>query len=478
MNMSKKIKQSIILILATALFGSCIPKLVSNKPSFSTMPSNYSDVKDTINDASTSWRKIFTDTNLVALIDTAIRNNPEVNMAFQEIVIASNEVKMRKGLLFPRVNANLSTGVDKTPRYTSEGAGNASTEMTPGIEIPEPLGDFSIGFQASWEADIWHKIRYSKQSAIYHYLATVEGRNFVVTNLVAEIANSYYELLALDNQLSVIQKSIDLQKRELEIIKVQKDAGKSNELAVKQFEAQVYNAESMQNNILQQIVENENKINFLLGRYSQPIVRDSNSFEDQNLFSVKVGLPAQLLLNRPDIKKAEHEMKSAGLDVNIARAEFLPALGFESELGYRAYKPGLLFSTPESILFSLFGKLSAPVFNRTALIAEYNNANARQKTSLYEYQNRLLNGYFEVSNQISNIENLQKTYEFKNKEVNTLKNAIDVAHDLFLSARAEYLEVLTAQKEALQSKLELIEIRKNRFNAIINVYKALGGGWE
>jgi hypothetical protein len=223
---------------------------------------------------------------------------------------------------------------------------------------------------------------------------------------------------------------------------------------------------------------NENKINLLSGKFNQPIIRDMTSFLNQEPTIIKTGVPAQLMLNRPDIKQAEHEMNAAGLDVKVARAEFLPELGFESELGYSAFKPGLLFSTPESIMFSLFGKLTGPVFNRVALKAEYANANARQIQSLYNYQNSILNGYAEVSNQLNAVKNLDKIYSLKSKQVATLNSSIDIAHDLFLSARADYLEVLTAQKEALLSKLELNEVRKNKFNATINLYRALGGGWK
>lgn len=475
---SKKIYQiGLVCLLASSIFG-CVPKLTTNKPEFASTPDSYSDNKDSVNDANTSWKKIFTDSNLVRLIDTAIKNNPEANVALQEIIIASNEVKMRKSLLSPMVNAYSSIGMDKAGRYTSEGAGNASTDITPGRRVPEPLNNFNPGFQASWEADIWHKIRYSKQSALQRYLASIEGKNFITSNLVAEIANSYYELLALDNQLSIIKESIELQKKELEIVKLQKEAARATELAVKQFEAQVYYTESLENDVIQQITENENKINLLSGKFNQPIKRDTSIFLNQEPLIIKTGVPAQLILNRPDIKQAEHEMNAAGLDVKVARAEFLPELGFESGLGYSAFKPGLLFSTPESIMFSLFGKLTGPVFNRVALKAEYANANARQIQSLYNYQNSILNGYAEVSNQMNSVKNLDKIYKLKYKQVATLNTSIDIAHDLFLSARADYLEVLTAQKEALQSKLELNEVRKNKFNSTINLYRALGGGWK
>lgn len=469
-------KIAFIAVLVGGL-SSCIPtaNLTQNKPAV--MPGSYNTSVDSTNSAKNSWRTFFSDKYLVSLIDTAIKNNPEANIALQEIIIASNEMKMRKGFLFPQVNVNGYSALDKTGRFTSEGAGNASTEMEHGKPVPEPLGDFSVGFQTSWEIDIWHKLHNSKKAAAERYLSSVEGRNFLITNLVAEIANSYYELLALDNQLKIVRESIQLQQRELEIVKVQKEAAIATELAVKQFEAQLYSAQSMENLILQQISETENRINYLLGRYPQKIERSSESFSDSNPSMVNAGIPSQLLTNRADIRQAEHELQASGLDVKVAKAEFFPALELEGGWGYRAYKPGLLFSTPESMMYSILGGLTAPFFNRAIIKAEYANANARQMQTAYAYQNVVLNGYREVANQLSNINNLEVSYSLKSKQVTTLNQSIDIAHDLFQSAKADYLEVLTAQREALDAKLEINETMKNRYNAMVNMYKALGGGW-
>jgi hypothetical protein len=468
-----------IALVAVVIAGlsSCIPTANLTQTTPAVMPNSYTGNTDSTNSAKNSWRNFFTDTYLVSLIDTAIKNNPEANITLQEIIIASNEVKMRKGAIFPQVNVNAYSALDKSARFTSEGAGNASTDMEPGKPVPEPLGDLSIGFQTRWEIDIWHKLQNSRKSAAERYLASVEGRNFVITNLVAEIANSYYELLALDNQLKIVREAIDLQKRELEIVKVQKEAEIATELAIKQFEALLYYAQSMEYIILQQITENENRINFLLGRYPQTIQRSSSLFTEMKPSTLNAGTPSQLITNRPDIRQAEHEMKAAGLDVKVAKAEFLPSLEEEGGFGYRAYRSGLLFSTPESMMYSILGGLTAPIFNRSAIKAEYLNANARQLQTVYAYQSTLLNGFREVSNQLSNINNLEISYNLKSKQVTTLNQSIDIAHDLFQSARADYLEVLTAQREALDAKLELNETMKNRFAAMVDMYKALGGGW-
>ena len=192
------------------------------------MPEVYVASKDSTNSANIKWKDFFVDKNLNGLIDIALKNNIELNITLQDIEIARNNVRMRKGMLLPMVTAGATAGIEKVGKYTSQGAGDASAEITPGEIVPENLGDLALGLHASWEVDIWKKLRNSKKAAFSKYLSTIEGKNFVATNLIAEIANSYYELLALDNQLDIIKETIQLQQNALEIVKVQKEADRKS----------------------------------------------------------------------------------------------------------------------------------------------------------------------------------------------------------------------------------------------------------
>lgn len=443
-----------------------------------TVPVSYNDNSDTANTASLPWKSFFKDPVLVNLIDTALKNNQELMITLQEIEIARNDIRVRQGALLPMVGAKAGAGVEKVGRYTSQGAGDASTEIEPGKEMPDPLGDFNIGVFANWEVDIWKKLRSSKQAAIDRFLSTVEGKNFVITNLIAEVANSYYELVALDNQLMIVKQNIELQQNALRVVKIQKEASRATELAVQKFEAEVLKSQSMEFEILQKIRETENRINFLLGRYPQPITRDQSNYADLLPATVSTGIPSQLLANRPDIKQAELDLAAAKLDVKVARAEFYPRLEISAGLGLQAFKPSYLVKMPESILYSLAGDLAAPLINRNAIKAEYNSANAKQLQAVYNYERTILNAYLEVTNQLSNIGNLEKSYGLKSKQVNALTKSIDIANDLFRNARADYLEVLMTQRDVLEAKLELIETKKQQLNAAVNVYRDLGGGWR
>ncbi len=468
-----------IYVIAICLFyTSCKTLAPVPKMDLKPMPAAYTSTSDTSNSAEVKWKDFFSDANLVSLIDTALKNNLDVLTTFQEIEIARNNVNFRKGMLFPSITANGAAGLEKVGRYTSQGAGDASAEIRPGQIVPELLPDYFIGLRTSWEVDVWGKLRNAKKAAFAKYLSSIEGRNFVITNLIAEVANSYYELLSLDSQLDIVRETIQLQKNGLEIVKIQKQAAIVTELAVKQFEATVLNSQSMEFEILQKITENENRINFLMGRYPQPISRDKSTFMGQIPLQVKVGIPSQLLKNRPDIKQAELELIATKCDVKAARAEFYPSLDITGAIGFQAFKTGYLFTSPQSLAYSLIGDLAAPLINRTAIKAEFNKAKAVQIEAMYDYQKAILDGYVEVSNELSNITNLEKAYNLKSQEVETLTASIDISNDLFKSAKANYLEVLTTQREALQSKLELVDTKKQQYNSILNVYKALGGGWR
>ncbi|MFC4211303.1 TolC family protein [Pedobacter lithocola] len=466
------------LVLICAAYSACNVPEYAQRNENKNVPAGFNNLTDSTNTGKVQWRQFFTDPNLVSLIDTAIKNNQELNVTLQEIEIAKNEIKSRKGDLLPTLGYRVGAGLEKVGRYTSSGAGDASTDITPGREVPEVLPDYAFGLQANWEADIWHKLRNAKKAAVTRYLSTVEGRNFVITNLVAEVANSYYELLALDNQLAIVKQNIALQSNALELMKIQKQATRVTELAVRKFEADVLSSKSLEFDILQNITESENKINYLLGRFPQPIIRDKGSFTDLVPPTVQAGLPAQLLANRPDIKQAELDLAAAKLDVQVAKAQFYPSLGISATIGYQAFNPSYLLRTPESLAYSLAADLAGPLINRNAIKAEYATANAKQLQAVFNYEKTILNGYVEVANQLSNITNLQKSYDLKSKQVLALTQSIDISNDLFKAARADYFEVLMTQRDALQSKLELIETKKQQLNAVVNIYHALGGGWN
>ncbi|ANW97517.1 RND transporter [Wenyingzhuangia fucanilytica] len=477
MNKIKKYKYAGVALLLLSFTACKTPALVQ-KTENTTLPETFNGVKDTVNVVKVQWKDYFKDPYLVKLIDTALVNNQELNITLQEIEIARNEIQAKKGEYLPFVGLQAGAGAEKVGRYTSQGANDATTPFKGGKENPEFLPDFMVGAYATWEVDIWNKLHNAKKAAVSRYLATVEGKNFMVTNLIAEIANSYYELLALDNQLEILNRNITLQTNAFEIVKLQKQSAKVTELAVKRFEAQVYSTKSIQYQIQQQIIEAENKIRFLVGGYAGNIERDAQGFVDLTPDLIHAGIPSELLANRPDVKQAELELAAAKLDIKVAKARFYPSLGLSAGVGYQAFNAKYLLSTPESLLYSIGGDLTAPLINRKAIKAEYYNANAKQIQAVYNYERTILNAYIEVVNKLSKISNLESSFGLQQKEVEALTESINISNNLFRSARADYMEVLLTQRDALESKFELIETKKDQMNAFVNIYKALGGGWK
>jgi len=442
------------------------------------MPQSFATSKDSSNSADIKWKEYFTDPNLVELIDISLKNNMDMSIALQRIQAAGAVIRLRKGAMLPNLNVGVSAAQRRFGLYTMDGAGNISTEITPGQIVPVNLPDYFIGLQTSWEIDVWGKLRNKKKAAIARYLSSVEGKNAVVTNLIADLANSYYELLALDNELDIIRETIKLQENALELITIQKLAGVANELAVQQFQAQVFNSKAMEFEVQQKITESENKINVLMGRYPQTITRNKSELNKALPFNPSIGMPTNLLKNRPDIKQAEFELLASRADVKSAKAAFYPSLNINGSLGFQAFKTGLLFTNPQSLAYSLLGNLMAPLINRSAIKAEFKSANAMQQEALYNYQKSILNGYVEVYNEVARIKNLENIANFKTQEADALTQSIETSTDLFKTGRATYIEVIMTQRGALDSKLELVSVKKRQYNAVVDIYKALGGGWK
>jgi multidrug efflux system outer membrane protein len=436
------------------------------------------------NDTSTAgiatmrWQQYFADVYLQQLIDTAILNNQDIAIALQRMARAEADVILGKGMLKPVVEGTAGASLRRFGLYTMDGAGNITTEITPGKTVPTNLPDYFIGLQTSWELDVWGKLRNQRKAAVARLLATAEGKNLVLTNVMADIAATYYELLGLDEALKIINENIALQENALHIVKVQKEAAVTNELAVEQFEAQLLNLYGMRIEIRQRITEAENRINVVTGRFPQPVARDSTQFAKAFFAQARTGVPTAMLQNRPDIRQAELELDAARADVQAARAAFYPSLNLSGGVGFQAFKTSLLFTTPESLAFGLFGNLAAPLINRSAIKANFHATNAAQVEAIYNYQKAVLNGFSEVYNEIRKIQNLDELMQQKTKEVAVLAKSIETSAKLFKNGRATYLEVLIAQQNFLQSKLELVDARKRQLLAAVNIYKAVGGGWR
>ncbi|MBA4260053.1 MAG: RND transporter, partial [Chitinophaga sp.] len=284
----------------------------------------------------------FPDKALQLLIDTAIQYNADIRIAVQRIAAARAGVGIAQGLTKPGLDAIVSTGVDKFGDYTMNGLGNYDMNLSSNIRkdqrIPLNMPDFFLGFRSTWEADIWGKLSNQKKAAYSKFLATEQARQWVTTQLVAQVANLYYELLALDKELEILKNNITLQENAVEIVKIQKEGGRATELAVQQFTAQLLGTKSMLNVIQQRIVQTENTLSAISGKYDLSIKRGTPITELTIPEEIQIGIPAQLLVNRPDIREAELLLEAAGAELEASRKAFLPSLNISAYTALNSFK--------------------------------------------------------------------------------------------------------------------------------------------
>jgi NodT family efflux transporter outer membrane factor (OMF) lipoprotein len=432
------------------------------------------------NSAQLGVSEFFQDPVLTFLIDQSLAGNRELMVLNEEVEIARAEVWGRTGSYLPGITYGARAGLERRSVFTPEGALDEQIEFLPGKHFPIAVPDFRLGLDLFWRLDIWRELRNARDAAQQRFIAANERRNFFVTRMIADVAENYYGLMALDKRMENLDQTIQLQEQSLTIAIAKKEAARGTELAVQRFLAEVRRNQSEKLIVRQDIIETENKINFLLNRYPQPVERNSAAFYDLTLRPLSLGIPAQLLMLRPDIRQAERELAAAGLDVQVARAHFFPTLDITSGVGYEAFDPKYLFWTPESLIYNVAGGLVGPLINKRAIQAEFRSANAKQLQALYNYQRVILNAFTEVINRVNRVENFSRAVDIKKQQLLALQASVDAASRLFQNPRVEeqveYLEVLLAQRDLRDARTALIEAKREQLSGIVNTYQALGGG--
>lgn len=458
------------------LLSSCgIPQL-NTAESGREMPETFNGMTSEENSSQVPVDEFFNDPALTSLIEEGLAGNQQLKILQQNVEIANNEILARRGSYLPFVTFGANAQFEKPSEFTPLGAVDDQLQYTPGENFPKPLPDFMTAANLSWQIDIWRQLRNARDAAMYRYFGTAEGRNYVITRLVADIAENYYHLMALDKRIENLDRTIALQERSLEIAVAKMDAGQGTSLGVQRFQAEVRKNQSEKLIITQEIIEVENKINFLVGRFPERVQRDAANFFDLNLHALSLGVPSDLLRFRPDIRAAERELAAAGLDVKVARARFYPRVFITGGVGWEAFNTKYLFTTPDSLIYTIAGELVAPLINKMAIKAEYLNANARQLQAVYEYQRTVLNAFTEVINRVNKVQNYTTSIEIKKQQLEALEASVVSASNLFQAARVDYMDVLFAQRDMMDARMVLITTKREQLSAIINTYQALGGG--
>jgi outer membrane protein TolC len=419
---------------------------------------------------------------LTQLLIQGLVQNQELKIRNQEIAIASNEIMAARGAYLPFLGGTARGGFERNSRFTPLGAAEDQLTFPGGGHFPDPLGDVRLSTDLFWQIDIWRQLRNARDAAMQRYIEAIEDRNYLITRLVAETAENYYELSSLDQRLLYLDQTIQLQEQSLEVAKAQKAAARGTELGVQRFLAEVRKNQSQRLIVQQRIIEVENRINFLVGRYPQRVERASWNFINLDSRMLFVGFPAQLMENRRDVRAAEREVVATGLDILVARARFYPRLIITAGVGFEAFNPKYLFD-PGAFIANAAGEFTAPMVNRLAIRADYLSANARQLQAIYNYQRTLLNAFTEVINSTNKVQNYGRSVGIKQEQVRALEESVNVARELFNKpiveefARVDYVDVLLATRDLLDARTVLIETKQQQLSAIVRAYQALGGGY-
>ena len=421
--------------------------------------------QDSVSMAQVSWKDIFTDTQLQSHIEKGLTNNLDIRIALQSIISAEAYLKQGKAGYFPTLSATASATRTKNSENSQFGS-----------IFSEAIEQYQLSGTLSWEADVWGKIRSNKRSANANYLQSVAAHQAVKTQLVASIADLYYQLLALDRQKLVAEETLEARKSSLETTMALKDAGQVTEVAVKQTEAQVHTTEIILIDLENNIKLLENSFSLLLGEAPHSIAR--TTIEDQEINTdLKTGVPALLLANRPDVIQAEYALVNAFELTNVARSSMYPSLTLTAQGGFQSLELDN-FIDASSLFSSLVGSLTQPLFNQRKLRTQLEVARAQQEQALLNYKKSLLTAGQEVSNALYNYEAETKKLSAREKELDSYVLAEDYSEELLNNGLANYLEVLTARQNALNSELNLIDSKYGQLSATVELYRALGGGWQ
>jgi NodT family efflux transporter outer membrane factor (OMF) lipoprotein len=422
------------------------------------------------------WHKWIDDPDLQRIIEGALADSPDVAIAAQRIEMARAGVLRVGGALLPSVTAGAGAGFVKPGRYTAEGSGNATTDISPGIPTPTHLPDLAFGVQASWEIDLWGRLHNLRKSAQAQTKASEAARDLVRTAVVGDLAAAYIELVALDHADHILAQSIEQQKEVAEVLRLHKNAGRANELAIQQFAAELAATEALRRETAREAAEWEVRINVLAGRYPQPIDRNKAMLFVDLPDEVSAGVPSDLLAHRPDLREAEALIQAAKCDLHAAQAAFFPSVTLTAGLGYQAYNPLYLLHTPSSLAYSFAGGLLAPILNRRELDAQFNIAKAAQVQAVLLYQRAVLGAVGEVTAALANLEALKELLALRKTRQAALVRATEVADLLFRAGKASYLELLMTRQASLEAELDVVEVWKRRRLAHVHLYRALGGG--
>lgn len=430
-----------------------------------------------------AWKHFFRDTNLIQLIETGLKNNFDVREAYKRLEMHRLQFKQSNLEFLPSLNATAanSNWQFRSEDFYSNPASNYYNEL--GTNAPSTLYGYTMqhmtGLNFSWEIDIWGKIRSERANKLFNYLATTEAKNAIQTKLIADIASGYYQLLLLYAQLQVAESNYELSKRTLKMVELQYQSGNTTALAKQQTRSQMLVAKSLIPQLKLQISEQENELQFLTGALPSEISLNHENFE--NLFKSlerNYSVPLELVRYRPDVRKAEYELWAANAKVGVAQTNQYPKLVIDLGFGVNSMLPRNWFNIPGALFGSLIGGITQPIFNKNRNKVALKTAKIEREIKEIEVQKKVYSSIIEISNVLTAMNSLDEQIEIAAEQVKNSQLTIFQSNLLFNSGYATYLEVINAQRVALESELKYNNLKQQRLQLKVKLYKALGGGWN
>lgn len=462
------LNKTLVVVVMAATLQSCFVAKDYTRPELKETEHLYRTdnlPQDSLSMADVSWKDMFTDAHLKKYIDEGLQNNLDIRVALQQMAAAEAYMKQGKAGYLPSIGVGAKATHQELAKNSQFGSFfNGSIDQ------------YEITGNLSWEADIWGKIRSNKRAGKASYLQSVAAHQAVKTQLVSAITSTYYQLLALDAQLEVTEQTIETRESSVNTIKALKDAGQVNQVAVDQNIAQYNNAKALKVDLEAAIFKTENTLNLLLGRTS--VVVERSKLSQQQLDEVvKIGVPAKLLRNRPDVMAAEYGLINAFEMTNVAKSNFYPSLTVTATGGFQSLELDELLSA-NSLFANIIGGLTQPIFNQRKIKTQREVAKAKQKQALLSFKKTLLTAGNEVSNALFDYNAETEKFEYRQNEVEALRRAEMNSEELLKNGYANYLDLLTARERALNAELNVINNKLNQLLSVVNLYEALGGGWK
>jgi NodT family efflux transporter outer membrane factor (OMF) lipoprotein len=454
--------KSVLFVAIMTLMQSCFVAKDYEAPKVTTENLFRTESTDTTSIASVSWDKLFTDTLLQQHINECLQNNLDLKIALQNIEAAEATFKQGKAGYLPSVTANASLTHQELSSNSQFG------------RLFSSLDQYELSAKLSWEADIWGKIRSTKRAALAQLLQSNAAKQAVQTELIATVSSLYFQLLAVDAQIKVVTKTLENRTQSVEVIQALKKAGNVNEVAVKQTEAQKYATQIILKDLEFNRKVLENTFSQLLGKVSGTVNR--STFETQKIeANVSAGLPVSVLSKRPDVVSAELNFRSSFEQTNVARSFFYPSLTLNATSGLQALELKQWFST-NSIFATVIAGLTQPVFAQRQNKTRLEVAKANQQKAYLQYEKAILAAGKEVSDALASYENETSKLAIRKNQLDALTQAANYSDELLQYGMVNYLEVLTAKDNALNTEINYIDNKYKQMNAVIQLYKALGGG--